>query len=245
MSIRFNNWESAFQDEGFLANIKSKIEEALKPVESAINTYSDPGLVSIVVKHLSLGTISPAVTIAEIPFFTETRILVYIRVEYSGDANMSITARLNASPSGEPLPVTITIESLRLRGMLLLEVREEVAGSRDISARFINDPLESVLVSSSLDRQLPFIKGLLAVHITKKIRDFLNHELPDIAKAHIDLPFLIPPEQPFQCVNNLDRLEELTRNGLSGLATITPGHASTKSTNSRGAILTKASMKRL
>lgn len=241
MAFRFNKWEEAFQDDQLVATIKRTLESELNSSES--------GLVSLKVSHLNFGTRPPLVRLHDIPVVTEKRLLVLLKVDYDGDAALGITARLSTgggspfwSTNVDSIPVSVILESIRVSGMVAVEVKEVIPGSRDISIRFLNDPLESISVSSSLDRQLPFVKSLLYAHISAKLRELFTVDLPELAKHRIDLHFLAPTEPSTEFVSNLARFSELAGQPPSGFAMIARDAASLKSANSRGVILTKTSL---
>lgn len=253
MAFRFNKWDEAFRDEDLLTAIKQRLESEMNSEEG--------GLVSLKVTRLSLGTKPPRLHIHDIPVVSESRLSVLVRVEYDGDACLCVTAHLHITSinggffgatgfwstptTDDSIPVSVVIEGVKVAGMLAVEVREEVPGSRDISIRFVDDPLESVEVSSSLDRQVPFVKSLLNAHISSKLRQLLMVDLPEMAKHRIELPFLAPHEpQQVDLVSNLEKYSELATQPSTGFAMIARDAASMKSANSRGIILTKTSMKR-
>lgn len=80
-----------------------------------------------------------------------------------------------AASSPLTIPLQITLSQFRLSGFIILVFSK----AKGVTLVFRNDPLESLVVSSTFD-SIPFIKDYLQQEIEKQLRNLFQDELPAI-----------------------------------------------------------------
>ncbi|KAJ6263338.1 hypothetical protein Dda_1901 [Drechslerella dactyloides] len=189
MAFNFN-WHPLTADPEFYSRAKDLLTAAL-------NKSPKPPIIvaDILVTELNLGTTPPDLEILEIGDLADDRFRGIFKMEYSGDAFLTLQTKVQANPlnthlstapsftSPQPLaasspltiPLQITLSDFRLSGFVILVFSK----AKGITLVFRNDPLESLVVSSTFD-SIPFIKDYLQKEIEKQLRNLFQEELPAI-----------------------------------------------------------------
>ncbi|EWC46353.1 hypothetical protein DRE_04524 [Drechslerella stenobrocha 248] len=189
MAFNFN-WHPLTADPEFYSRAKDLLTAAL-------NKSPKPPIIvaDILVTELNLGTTPPDLEILEIGDLADDRFRGIFKMEYSGDAFLTLQTKVQANPlntylsttpsftSPQPLaasspltiPLQITLSNFRLSGFVILVFSK----AKGITLVFRNDPLESLVVSSTFD-SIPFIKDYLQKEIEKQLRNLFQEELPAI-----------------------------------------------------------------
>ncbi|KAJ1993736.1 ERMES complex subunit [Dimargaris cristalligena] len=187
MSFKFNwsNFSEAFY------------EEARQLLTNALNNGNLPDSIvdRIEVKELNLGSQPPELDILEVGDLGEDRFRGLFRIVYQGDAHIALQTKVQVNPmklrrseislqprfgvlaADQPLivPMLLRISQVRLRGTVLLSVSQH----RGISLVFKNDPLESILVSSTFD-DVPQVRLFLQREIENQLKVLFREDLPAI-----------------------------------------------------------------
>ncbi|KAI5779785.1 hypothetical protein EDC01DRAFT_294997 [Geopyxis carbonaria] len=162
---------------------------------AALNKSSKPPIIvdDIFVEELNLGESAPDLEILEIGDIAEDRFRGIFRMNYAGDAFLTLRTKVQANPlntylsttptytSPDPLsasspltiPVQITLSSFKLSGFVILVFSK----AKGITLVFRNDPLESLKVSSTFD-SIPFIAEYLQKEIERQVRRIFQEDLP-------------------------------------------------------------------
>ncbi|KAK6543973.1 ERMES complex subunit [Orbilia ellipsospora] len=189
MAFNFN-WHPLTADPEFYSRARDLLTAAL-------NKSPKPPIIvaDILVTELNLGTTPPDLEILEIGDLADDRFRGIFKMEYSGDAFLTLQTKVQANPlntylstapsftSPQPLaasspltiPLQITLSNFRLSGFVILVFSK----AKGITLVFRNDPLESLVVSSTFD-SIPFIKDYLQKEIEKQLRNLFQEELPAI-----------------------------------------------------------------
>ncbi|KAF9969319.1 ERMES complex subunit [Actinomortierella ambigua] len=171
------------------------INEAKTMLTNALNKGNKPALIvdHITVKELDMGTVPPELEILEIGEVSMERFRGIFKLTYNGDAHVVLQTKVQANPmnvkksdnlsytrrgilaADQPLvvPMLLRISDFKLRGIIVLVV-DQIKG---ITLVFKNDPLESVLVSSTFDSITP-IQRFLQSEIEKQLRNLFREDLP-------------------------------------------------------------------
>uniref|UniRef100_A0A060T8C2 Mitochondrial distribution and morphology protein 34 n=1 Tax=Blastobotrys adeninivorans TaxID=409370 RepID=A0A060T8C2_BLAAD len=187
MSFKFD-W-SCFGDD-FYSRAKSLLTDALN------KSNRPPILVDkILVQDLQLGKQAPELEILEIGDLAEDRFRGIFKLNYSGDASLTLATKIQANPFNVysqnapkftlpdvvgataplPMPLNVTLSDIRLSGIIIMVFSK----ARGLTLVFRNDPLESIKVSSTFD-SLPGIARFLQMQIETQIRLLFREELPTI-----------------------------------------------------------------
>ncbi|EPS41338.1 hypothetical protein H072_4756 [Dactylellina haptotyla CBS 200.50] len=189
MAFNFN-WSPLTADPEFYSRARDLLTAAL-------NKSPKPPIIvaDILVTELNLGTTPPDLEILEIGDLADDRFRGIFKMEYSGDAFLTLQTKVQANPlntylstapsftSPQPLaasspltiPLQITLSDFRLSGFVILVFSK----AKGVTLVFRNDPLESLVVSSTFD-SIPFIKDYLQKEIEKQLRNLFQEELPAI-----------------------------------------------------------------
>lgn len=173
------------------------IEHAKRELESSLNKGVKPSNIhdAIRVKELHMGGSAPELDILEIGELNEERFKGMFKIAYAGDAYVLLETKVQANPlvksdrhvgwpgvlppvvsmADSPLivPLEIKISDFKIRGLFVLIV----SWARGVTISFKNEPLESVLISSTFDNT-PTIRKRLQVDIQQRLADLLREELP-------------------------------------------------------------------
>ncbi|KAI8360805.1 hypothetical protein BD560DRAFT_437299 [Blakeslea trispora] len=185
MAFRFNwpEFDSSFY------------EEAKAQLETALNKGNKPKNIvdHILVTELNMGTIAPELEILEIGELSADTFRGIFKLTYCGDAYIVIQTKVQANPmhakesdlprhtrpnilaADQPLvvPMLLRISDLKLRGIVVLVVSK----SKGITLVFKNDPLESILVSSTFDDVIS-VRTFLQREIENQLRNLFQEDLP-------------------------------------------------------------------
>ncbi|KAF3911749.1 hypothetical protein AA313_de0205737 [Arthrobotrys entomopaga] len=154
MAFNFN-WHPLTADPEFYSRARDLLTAAL-------NKSPKPPIIvaDILVTELNLGTTPPDLEILEIGDLADDRFRGIFKMEYSGDAFLTLQTKVQANPLNTYLSTAPSFTS-----------PQPLAAS--------NDPLESLVVSSTFD-SIPFIKDYLQKEIEKQLRNLFQEELPAI-----------------------------------------------------------------
>ncbi|KAI7903397.1 uncharacterized protein BX663DRAFT_508460 [Cokeromyces recurvatus] len=185
MAFRFN-WPE-FDSEFY--------KEATLQLETALNKGNKPKNIvdHISVTELNMGTIAPDLEILEIGELSTDKFRGIFKLTYCGDAFIVIQTKVQANPmyakesdlsrytrpnvlaADQPLivPMLLRISDLKLRGIIVLVVSK----TKGITLVFKNDPLESILVSSTFD-SVTSVRTFLQHEIENQLRNLFQEDLP-------------------------------------------------------------------
>ncbi|KAK3839731.1 MAG: hypothetical protein J3R72DRAFT_476248 [Linnemannia gamsii] len=171
------------------------ITEAKTMLTNALNKGNKPAVIvdHITVKELDMGTLPPELEMLEMGELSMERFRGIFKLTYNGDAHIVLQTKVQANPmnvkktdnpsytrrgilaADQPLvvPMLLRISDFKLRGIIVLVV-DQIKG---ITLVFKNDPLESVLVSSTFDSITP-IQRFLQSEIEKQLRNLFQEDLP-------------------------------------------------------------------
>ncbi|KAG0199676.1 ERMES complex subunit [Mortierella sp. GBA30] len=171
------------------------IQEAKTMLTNALNKGNKPAVIvdHITVKELDMGTLPPELEMLEMGELSMERFRGIFKLTYNGDAHIVLQTKVQANPmnvkktdnpsytrrgilaADQPLvvPMLLRISDFKLRGIIVLVV-DQIKG---ITLVFKNDPLESVLVSSTFDSITP-IQRFLQSEIEKQLRNLFQEDLP-------------------------------------------------------------------
>ncbi|KAF9100999.1 ERMES complex subunit [Mortierella sp. AM989] len=171
------------------------IQEAKTMLTNALNKGNKPAVIvdHISVKELDMGTLPPELEMLEMGELSMERFRGIFKLTYNGDAHIVLQTKVQANPmnvkktdnpsytrrgilaADQPLvvPMLLRISDFKLRGIIVLVV-DQIKG---ITLVFKNDPLESVLVSSTFDSITP-IQRFLQSEIEKQLRNLFQEDLP-------------------------------------------------------------------
>ncbi|KAF1985480.1 hypothetical protein K402DRAFT_394814 [Aulographum hederae CBS 113979] len=164
---------------------------------TALNKSPKPPIIvdDIIVTELNLGQTPPELEILEIGDLAEDRFRGIFKMQYTGDAFLTLKTRVQANPlntylsekptfaspqplaasSGLTIPLQITLSDIRLSGFVILVFSRQ----KGLTLVFRNDPLESLRVSSTFD-SIPFVRDYLQKEIEKQLRVLFMEDLPAI-----------------------------------------------------------------
>ena len=164
---------------------------------TALNKSPKPPIIvdDIVVTELNLGSVPPQLEILEVGDLAMDRFRGIFKMQYSGDAFLTLKTRVQANPlntylstkpsfaaprplaaaSGLTIPLQITLSDIRLSGFVILVFSRQ----KGITLVFRNDPLESLKVSSTFD-SIPFVRDYLQKEIEAQLRYLFMEDLPAI-----------------------------------------------------------------
>ncbi|KAI7863284.1 hypothetical protein BDF14DRAFT_1876351 [Spinellus fusiger] len=196
MAFRFN-WPEF--DNDFYTDIKAQMETALNKGEKPKKIVDH-----ITVKDLSMGTVPPELEILEIGELTTDTFRGIFKLSYKGNAHIVVQTKVQANPmhaqrpeaslrhtrpgilaADQPLvvPMLLRISDLQLRGIVVLVISK----TKGITLVFKNDPLESILVSSTFDG-IPSLRDFLQREIESQIRKLLREDIP-VMVHHLTSPY--------------------------------------------------------
>lgn len=202
------------------------IERARNQLEIALNRGVKPTNICDIIKvsSLHMGTTPPTLDILEIGELSEERFRGIFKLTYGGDAHVLLHTKVQANPltgntssssldliagpgvvvAEAPLivPLELKISQFQLRGIFVLIV----SLTRGVTLSFKNDPLESVLVTSTFDN-VPSIRRHLQREIEQRLGALFREDLPLLVHNlsleairsvadKIPLPFRAPPAPP-------------------------------------------------
>ncbi|KAI8080843.1 uncharacterized protein B0P05DRAFT_539833 [Gilbertella persicaria] len=169
--------------------------EAKAQLETALNKGNKPKNIvdHISVTELNMGTTAPDLEILEIGELSTDTFRGIFKLTYCGDAYIVIQTRVQANPmhakesdlprhtrpnilaADQPLivPMLLRISDLKLRGIVVLVVSK----TKGITLVFKNDPLESILVSSTFD-DVTSVRTFLQREIENQLRNLFQEDLP-------------------------------------------------------------------
>ncbi|KAF9575444.1 ERMES complex subunit [Mortierella alpina] len=187
------------------------IQEAKTMLTNALNKGNKPAVIvdHITVKELDMGTLPPELEMLEMGELSMERFRGIFKLTYNGDAHVVLQTKVQANPmnvkktdnpsytrrgilaADQPLvvPMLLRISDFKLRGIIVLVV-DQIKG---ITLVFKNDPLESVLVSSTFDSITP-IQRFLQSEIEKQLRNLFQEDLPT-AIHNLSQQFTKKPEE--------------------------------------------------
>ncbi|KAF9898252.1 ERMES complex subunit [Lobosporangium transversale] len=187
------------------------IQEAKTMLTNALNKGNKPAVIvdHITVKELDMGTLPPELEMLEMGELSMERFRGIFKLTYNGDAHIVLQTKVQANPmnvkktdnpsytrrgilaADQPLvvPMLLRISDFKLRGIIVLVV-DQIKG---ITLVFKNDPLESVLVSSTFDSITP-IQRFLQSEIEKQLRNLFQEDLPT-AIHNLSQQFTKRPEE--------------------------------------------------
>ncbi|KAF9149843.1 ERMES complex subunit [Linnemannia schmuckeri] len=213
------------------------IQEAKTMLTNALNKGNKPAVIvdHITVKELDMGTLPPELEMLEMGELSMERFRGIFKLTYNGDAHIVLQTKVQANPmnvkktdnpsytrrgilaADQPLvvPMLLRISDFKLRGIIVLVV-DQIKG---ITLVFKNDPLESVLVSSTFDSITP-IQRFLQSEIEKQLRNLFQEDLPT-AIHNLSQQFTKKPEDASRQQQQQHQKEELQGRGIydGGLAT--------------------------
>ncbi|KAG0335412.1 ERMES complex subunit [Podila humilis] len=186
------------------------MHEAKTMLTNALNKGNKPAVIvdHITVKELDMGTLPPELEMLEMGELSTERFRGIFKLTYNGDAHIVLQTKVQANPmnvkktdnpsytrrgilaADQPLvvPMLLRISDFKLRGIIVLVV-DQIKG---ITLVFKNDPLESVLVSSTFDSITP-IQKFLQSEIEKQLRNLFQEDLPS-AIHNLSQQFTKKPE---------------------------------------------------
>ncbi|KAF9910569.1 ERMES complex subunit [Linnemannia zychae] len=212
------------------------ITEAKTMLTNALNKGNKPAVIvdHITVKELDMGTLPPELEMLEMGELSMERFRGIFKLTYNGDAHIVLQTKVQANPmnvkktdnpsytrrgilaADQPLvvPMLLRISDFKLRGIIVLVV-DQIKG---ITLVFKNDPLESVLVSSTFDSITP-IQRFLQSEIEKQLRNLFQEDLPT-AIHNLSQQFTKKPEDTSRQQHQYQQ-EELQGRGIydGGLTT--------------------------
>ncbi|KAI9281960.1 hypothetical protein BY458DRAFT_498544 [Sporodiniella umbellata] len=185
MAFKFN-WPEF--DAGFYQEARSQLETALNKGNKPKNIVD-----YISVTELNMGTTAPDLEILEIGELSTDKFRGIFKLTYCGDAYIVIQTKVQANPmhakestlprhsrpnvlaANQPLvvPMLLRISDLKLRGIIVLVVSK----TKGITLVFKNDPLESILVSSTFD-SITSVRSFLQREIENQLRNLFQEDLP-------------------------------------------------------------------
>ncbi|OAD08549.1 hypothetical protein MUCCIDRAFT_154951, partial [Mucor lusitanicus CBS 277.49] len=185
MAFRFN-WPEF--DSEFYGEARSQLEAALNKGNKPKNIVDH-----ISVTELNMGTTAPDLEILEIGELSTDKFRGIFKLTYCGDAYIVIQTKVQANPmhakesdlprhtrpsvlaADQPLvvPMLLRISDLKLRGIVVLVVSK----TKGITLVFKNDPLESILVSSTFD-SVTSVRSFLQREIENQLRNLFQEDLP-------------------------------------------------------------------
>ncbi|EIE82885.1 hypothetical protein G6F46_008750 [Rhizopus delemar] len=170
-------------------------QEARSQLETALNKGNKPKNIVdyISVTELHMGTTAPELEILEIGELSTDKFRGIFKLTYCGDAYIVIQTKVQANPmhakesdlprhtqptvlaANQPLivPMLLRISDLKLRGIIVLVVSK----TKGITLVFKNDPLESILVSSTFD-SITSVRSFLQREIENQLRNLFQEDLP-------------------------------------------------------------------
>ncbi|KAI7875472.1 hypothetical protein K492DRAFT_152669 [Lichtheimia hyalospora FSU 10163] len=187
MAFRFN-WPEF--DTGFYDEAKIQLETALNKGNKPKNIVDH-----ITVKELHMGSTPPELEILEVGELTTDKFRGIFKLTYAGDAYIVLQTKVQANPmhnkqpsdprqrlfrpgilaADKPLvvPMLLRISDLKLRGIVVLVVSK----TKGITLVFKNDPLESIIISSTFD-SVTSVRNFLQREIEKQLRKLFQEDLP-------------------------------------------------------------------
>ncbi|KAI9320516.1 hypothetical protein BX666DRAFT_1908796 [Dichotomocladium elegans] len=188
MAFRFS-WPEF--DSGFYDEAKLQLETALNKGNKPKNIVDH-----ITVKELHMGSKPPELEILEVGELTTDKFRGIFKLTYAGDAYIVLQTKVQANPmhnkrpasmdrhrlyrpgivaADKPLvvPMLLRISDLKLRGIIVLVVSK----TKGITLVFKNDPLESIIISSTFDA-VTSVRNFLQREIEKQLRNLFQEDLP-------------------------------------------------------------------
>ncbi|CAN6616784.1 mitochondrial distribution and morphology protein 34 [Trichomonascus vanleenenianus] len=187
MSFKFN-W-SFFDKEQLYAKCSEVLCETM-------NKNSVPPVLveKIRVESLDFGTVAPNLEILEIGDLGSDKFRGIFKLDYSGDAYLSLRTTVEANPLALPfksmgfiappfvsaatslhLPLKIELSEIKLSAIIIIVYSR----TRGLTLVFRNDPLKSVKISSSFDF-LPSAAEFLRKEIEEKLRESFLEDIPEV-----------------------------------------------------------------
>ncbi|KAI8886209.1 hypothetical protein K501DRAFT_244423 [Backusella circina FSU 941] len=187
-------------DADFYKEAQSQLEAALNKGNKKTKNIVD----YISVKELNMGAIAPELEVIEIGELSTDKFRGIFNLRYSGDASIVIQTKVQANPictkqsslprhirpsilaADQPLvvPILLRISQLKLRGIVVLVVSK----TKGVTLVFKNDPLESILISSTFD-SVTSVASFLQRGIEKQLRHLFQEDLPimihNLSQKHI------------------------------------------------------------
>ncbi|ANB14434.1 Mitochondrial distribution and morphology protein 34 [Sugiyamaella lignohabitans] len=190
MSFKFN-WSFFNKD--------SLLDQTSEVFKVAMNKGIKPDIIigDMAVDKFELGTVPPSLEILEIGDLAEDKFRGIFKLEYAGDASLSIKTQVQANPLALlnaqscrlrgafpkivgaacplELPLSIFISEFKLSAIVIIVF----SMARGLTLVFQNDPLESVKVSSTFD-SLPGIAEFLQQEVEARLRESLRDDIPEV-----------------------------------------------------------------
>ncbi|ODV89819.1 hypothetical protein CANCADRAFT_13309, partial [Tortispora caseinolytica NRRL Y-17796] len=188
MSFQFN-WHS-FTEANFYSKARALLTEAL-------NNGSMPPIIvdKVSVSDFDLGSTPPHLEILEIGDFSADSFHGIFKLNYAGDARLSLQTKIEANPlqvhyqsvpefagprflaasSSLTMPLILTLSEFRLNGIVVFVYSR----AKGLTIVFPNDVLESIKVSSTFDF-IPSIARYLQAEIENRLRLFFRDDFPII-----------------------------------------------------------------
>ncbi|CAK7264849.1 ERMES complex subunit [Sporothrix epigloea] len=204
MAFNFN-WSPLAADASFY-------QRAREMLTTALNKSPKPPIIvdDIIVTEFNLGSVPPDLEILEIGDIAADRFRGIFKMCYAGDAFLTLKTRVQANPlntylsskpsftspgplaaaSGLTIPLQITLSEIKLSAFIIVVFSKQ----KGLTLVFRNDPLESLMVSSTFD-SIQFVRDYLQRTIEGKLRDLMMDELPAIIHR-LSLQLWSPDQAP-------------------------------------------------
>ncbi|CAK7267242.1 ERMES complex subunit [Sporothrix epigloea] len=204
MAFNFN-WSPLAADASFY-------QRAREMLTTALNKSPKPPIIvdDIIVTEFNLGSVPPDLEILEIGDIAADRFRGIFKMCYAGDAFLTLKTRVQANPlntylsskpsftspgplaaaSGLTIPLQITLSEIKLSAFIIVVFSKQ----KGLTLVFRNDPLESLMVSSTFD-SIQFVREYLQRTIEGKLRDLMMDELPAIIHR-LSLQLWSPDQAP-------------------------------------------------
>lgn len=148
----------------------------------------------VLIDKLDFGSEAPRLEILEVGDIAQDKFRGIFRLEYSGDATMSLKTTVEANPlassfkdslkfaspnfllasSSLLLPLSIRLSDIRLSAIIILVYSK----AKGLTLVFQNDPLQSVTINSTFDF-LPDIARFLRQEIEDRFRESFLEDIPE------------------------------------------------------------------
>lgn len=187
MSFKFN-WNFIDYDQ-----LQQKAREVLG---ETMNKGPQPEMIveQIKVQDFDLGSEAPKLEILEIGDIDQDRFRGIFKLEYQGDAKLSLITKVEANALAQSfenyqfvspkfgaastsliLPLNINLSEIRLSAIIILVFSK----ARGLTLVFRNDPLQSVNVTSTFDF-LPGVSAFLKQEIEARLRESFREDIPEV-----------------------------------------------------------------
>eukprot|EP01111_Echinosteliopsis_oligospora_P005838 TRINITY_DN1955_c0_g1_i1.p1 TRINITY_DN1955_c0_g1~~TRINITY_DN1955_c0_g1_i1.p1 ORF type:complete len:253 (-),score=69.39 TRINITY_DN1955_c0_g1_i1:64-822(-) len=194
---------------------KEFIVDTKQTLTDLLNQGPTPSIIAdrIVVTDLSFGSHPPEIEILDIASVSSCYFKASFKICYEGDGFLQLKTKVQANPISEterhhtrhsvsrigylaaktPLivPLTVCIKEIKLAGILMVDIKHSPEAT-ECNLRFENDPLQSVVISSSFD-DFGSARQKVQNIIEGQLRDFLIQDLPKVAR---ELAAKVPPPSP-------------------------------------------------